>query len=88
MAAFTFMPVSSDLLPLDLDVHAIPARREEPLHLHWDVRFLLQAAAGQSLVVSPESNDLRWVPVGRLPEFTAEASVLRLHDKTVQRLRR
>ena len=29
--------------PLDVDVHAIPARGEKPGHLHLDVRFLLVA---------------------------------------------
>jgi 8-oxo-dGTP pyrophosphatase MutT (NUDIX family) len=30
--------------PFDLDIHPIPARGEEPAHLHFDVRFLLRAA--------------------------------------------
>jgi len=47
-------------LPLDLDVHPIPPRGQEPEHLHWDVRFLLQALPGQQLVISAESNQLRW----------------------------
>jgi 8-oxo-dGTP pyrophosphatase MutT (NUDIX family) len=82
MSHFTFLPVHGDVLvPLDLDVHTIPARRQEPAHEHWDVRFLLQAAPGQDLVLSPESNDLRWIPLARLDAFTDESSVLRLHHK-------
>jgi len=30
-------------VPFDLDIHPIPARREEPAHLHFDVRFLFHA---------------------------------------------
>ena len=85
MQRFELGPWLDDaLVPLDLDVHTIPARRDEPEHLHWDVRFLLRAAPGQPLVVSPESNELAWVPIARLREFTDEESVLRLHAKTVE----
>ena len=75
------------LTPLDLDVHTIPARPGEPQHLHWDVRFLLSAEAGQALSISEESNRLEWAPVERLHEFTDEESVLRLQRKAVEVLR-
>lgn len=72
---------------LDLDVHPIPARGAEPEHLHWDVRFLLRAAPGQRLLVSDESEDLRWVELGELPRHTTEDSVLRLQRKAAAFLR-
>lgn len=82
MAQFVFVPwAGAELVPLDLDVHPIPARKSEPLHEHWDVRFLLRAAPGQPLVTSVESNDLRWIPIAELPRFTDEESVLRLARK-------
>ena len=31
----------------DIDVHRIPARGDEPAHLHFDVRFLVQAEHDQ-----------------------------------------
>lgn len=37
---------------LDLDIHLIPARRDEPAHLHHDVRFLARI------------RDPRWEPSG------------------------
>ena len=84
MREFTFVPwAGTELVPLDLDVHPIPARGVEPRHDHWDVRFLLQAAPGQTLVVSSESRDLRWVPLEQLAVYTDEESVLRLLRKTV-----
>lgn len=83
MQQFTFATWSAGgLVPLDLDVHPIPARGREPWHEHWDVRFLLRAGAGQPLVASAESNDLRWVPVAELASLTDESSVLRLAQKT------
>jgi hypothetical protein len=60
-------------------VHPIPARRDEPAHLHWDVRFLLRALPGQQLLRSAESKALRWVTPDGLLTLTDEESVLRLH---------
>lgn len=72
---------SEHLVPLDLDVHGIPARGNEPAHEHWDVRFWLRAAPGQALVVSAESRALRWVAGSGLGALTTEDSVLRLYRK-------
>jgi 8-oxo-dGTP pyrophosphatase MutT (NUDIX family) len=65
---------------LDLDIHAIPASSKEAGHLHYDLRFLMQAEAGE-LKVSPESKALKWVPLDQLPLYTADPSVLRMRDK-------
>ncbi len=73
--------------PLDLDIHTIPARGQEPEHLHLDVRFLLRVEAGQELVQSRESLDLRWFPVDGLHAVTTEESVLRLQRKAALVLR-
>lgn len=69
-------------LPLDLDVHEIPARGAEPAHLHYDVRFLLLADPGEKLSVSDESHDLRWVPRAAIGDYTDDASQLRMARKT------
>ena len=66
---------------LDLDVHAIPARKGEPEHEHHDVRFLLRAAPGQPLVRSDESNDLRWFYRDELGGLGLDASTLRMWRK-------
>lgn len=85
MAGFTFEAWHpGGLVPLDLDVHPIPARGSEPRHEHWDVRFLLRAGPGQPLVRSAESNDLRWVATGALATLTDEPSVLRLAAKSAR----
>lgn len=68
----------AELLPLDVDVHLIPARAGEPAHLHHDVRYLLIAAPGQDLVASSESVDLRWFPLESLEPLAGEASLLRM----------
>ena len=83
MTGFTLMRWTPGLVPLDLDVHPIPARRDEPRHDHWDVRFLLQAPAAQPLRISSESKDLRWCSAAELSACTQEESVLRLHRKVI-----
>lgn len=65
----------------DLDVHEIPARRSDPAHFHFDVRFGLQARGREAFRVSGESLDLAWVPIDRLAEFTVEESMLRMAAK-------
>jgi 8-oxo-dGTP pyrophosphatase MutT (NUDIX family) len=81
MQHFDLLQPPGGLVPLDLDVHPIPARAGEPAHDHWDVRFLLRARPGQAIARSAESNDLRWVPVRELEQWTREESVVRLQRK-------
>ena len=48
--------------PLDVDVHHIPARKDEPAHEHLDLRYLVVAA--DPAVLSPQMEELhalRWV---------------------------
>jgi 8-oxo-dGTP pyrophosphatase MutT (NUDIX family) len=71
-------PAVGGPLLLDIDVHTIPARADEPEHEHHDLRFLLLAAAGQDLHVSPESNELAWREIGRLEQYAPDASLLRM----------
>jgi len=70
-------------LPLDIDVHIIPARGVEPAHLHHDLRYLLIAAPGQTLRLSDESNELRWIDRDRLADVVDEESILRMERKTL-----
>jgi 8-oxo-dGTP pyrophosphatase MutT (NUDIX family) len=76
------------VVPLDLDVHPIPARGAEPRHDHWDVRFLLRAGREQDLAISAESVDLRWFPLAEVERATSEESVLRLQRKAAAVLAR
>lgn len=75
------------LLPLDVDVHLIPARYDaegnlkEDAHEHHDVRFLVIAEPDQTLVLSDESHDLGWFTREELLNLTDEESVLRMQRK-------
>ena len=72
-------PVSTAIL--DLDIHPIPARKSDPEHLHFDVRFALRHTGDGSYIVSEESHDLAWVPLGNLKSYTDEISILRMKRK-------
>jgi len=86
MHDFEVVPGWNGLLPLDLDVHRIPARGAEPEHDHYDVRFLLVAAKDPVIRVSDESHDVRWFTLGDAAELVAEESLRRLVRKTRARL--
>jgi hypothetical protein len=75
-------------LPLDLDVHVIPARFDangsmiDDAHEHHDLRYLLVADGGEQLIVSAESHHVRWYELESLDQVTDEPSVLRMRDKS------
>ena len=68
----------------DLDIHTIPARKDFPEHLHFDVRFCFQAEKDSTLILSEESHDLQWVAISEISRYTeANSSILRMCEKTV-----
>jgi 8-oxo-dGTP pyrophosphatase MutT (NUDIX family) len=72
-------PITTDIF--DLDVHEIPARREDPTHHHFDVRFALRTMSSDAFRVSAESHALSWVEVAHLRDYTTEESMLRMARK-------
>jgi 8-oxo-dGTP pyrophosphatase MutT (NUDIX family) len=66
----------------DVDAHEIPARKTEPAHVHYDIRFLLEADDEAEVAVSEESHDVRWVELGEVARWNTDESVLRLVAKT------
>ncbi len=65
----------------DVDVHAIPARLNEPAHRHYDVRFAFIADRNEPTVVSAESHSLAWLPIATLDADDVDPSVRRLARK-------
>jgi len=65
----------------DLDVHLIPARKDEPAHYHYDIRFLMQAKGEKNILISDESNDLKWIKSDDLRSYSDESSLLRMAEK-------
>lgn len=69
----------------DLDIHLIPATSLEPVHKHYDVRFCFECDDAESLTLSSESHELRWVPLVEVKSVTNEESIHRMIRK-VQRI--
>ena len=70
----------------DIDIHTIPARKQDPEHLHYDVRFLFEADEQESLVVSRESKNLGWLTYDQLEAYCGlNDSIFRMAKKS-QRL--
>ena len=69
------VPLPGAPVPLDVDVHEIPARGELPAHLHRDVRVAL-VAAGEPAHDEAESHGARWFT---LDEADALADAHDLH---------
>lgn len=65
----------------DLDIHTIPARKDFPDHLHYDIRFIFEADPMEALVITDESHDLKWVPMNQLSAYTSNTSILRMQQK-------
>lgn len=80
IAALTLHP--SAPRPLDVDVHEIPARGDEPAHLHLDLRYLVLAPRKATLARSPaESEDLRWFDWAELPALDLDPGLRRALGK-------
>ena len=64
---------------LDVDVHQIPESASEPLHRHFDVRFLFHGSGP----VQPRAEvaDARWVPIGEVERLETDESVRRALEK-------
>ena len=63
-----------DLLPLypfpiDLDIHKIPARKDEPEHFHYDLRYALLTKSPEKAMLSDESTGLSWLDQAALKDW-------------------
>ena len=79
----TLRPVKQEIF--DVDRHWIPARKTEPAHWHYDVRFMLEADPREPLVrATNESKELAWVELTRVTELNPEESMARMVRKTLE----
>ncbi|MET0937321.1 MAG: NUDIX hydrolase [Luteibacter sp.] len=66
----------------DVDLHMIPARRDEPEHWHYDVRYVVIARGSEDFTVNEESLDLAWRAVTELAtDEAADESLRRMAGK-------
>lgn len=75
---FGLTPHAGAPRPLDVDVHEIPARGDEPAHLHLDLRYLLVAPDGAGLRRAVEESDaLRWFSWDELGALDLDPGIVR-----------
>ncbi len=72
--------LTSDGALFDVDVHPIPARKSDPPHEHFDLRFLLMAQ-NDRFVAGEEVKGARWFPLESLEETVDDESVARAARK-------
>lgn len=70
----------TDLI-FDVDIHEIPARHEVPAHLHYDIRFLLEADPTESFGDSEEITKIQWFSLEEALELINEESIVRMLTK-------
>jgi 8-oxo-dGTP pyrophosphatase MutT (NUDIX family) len=68
--------------PLDVDVHVIPARKQDPEHRHLDVRYLVVAENPEALQHDPnESFGAQWLDWSEALARADEAPLRRMLEK-------
>lgn len=75
----TFAAVSPGIF--DVDIHPIPPKKYEAAHLHYDVRFLLEADRTHPLTISSESKDVVWALADQVTDLNADESITRMAAK-------
>lgn len=71
--------------PFDVDAHHIPARSDEPAHVHYDTRFIFQLPPGVSqtdVAITLESKGYAWVELSSIAE-TDDESLARMARKSM-----
>lgn len=64
----------------DVDVHRIPARKADPDHFHFDVRFLFVAPT-LACQAGSDATGAQWVDLSRVATLESDESVMRAIQK-------
>jgi hypothetical protein len=67
----------------DVDIHEIPQRKNEPAHLHYDLRYLI-ISPDTAVTISAESLGACWNSVADLTGPSIERSISRMAEKTIR----
>lgn len=72
-------PLGLDI-PFDIDFHRIPEHKGVPQHIHYDVRYLI-VTKDEKLIISDESDDLRWFNLVEAEELCPSEAMQRQFRK-------
>ncbi len=82
LADLHFFPPNTSPLPLDIDVHTIPANQDIPAHEHLDFRYLIVTTSPNSLSGNTlETLDARWFTYAETLALEMDAQLKRLIKK-------
>lgn len=70
-----------------IDVHAIPARKGEPFHLHHDLIFAFTAKS-EDLIVTEEAPLVAWCGAAELARYELPAGITRAAKRVLENLQR
>lgn len=73
-------PWSSDIF--HISVHDFPSGKDGPAHYHYDLRYLFIAPPQAELVMTDETDGVRWVNLHQIHEYTEEATMIDMAEKT------
>jgi 8-oxo-dGTP pyrophosphatase MutT (NUDIX family) len=65
----------------DVDVHKVDRHLDVPEHRHYDIRYLFHASQKEPLRITPESKDLKWVPIREVLTYNSNPIVAKLVAK-------
>ncbi|MGB1701284.1 MAG: NUDIX hydrolase [Nannocystaceae bacterium] len=71
----------------DVDIHRIPALKDDPSHEHFDLRYLF-VASKTAAVAGSDARDVRWCPLDQVSPLESDESVMRAVRKLRRRLDR
>ena len=81
-----FFPAVQPPNPLDIDVHTISEHNGTPQHYHLDFRYLFLTKHPESVVISSESREYRWVNFDAVDGMDLDYALRRLIDKAKKTL--
>ena len=74
------IPFSKDLF--NLSVHLFPPGKDGKTHFHYDFRYLFVASNTSRIHATDETDGVRWVPLDQIRDYTAEATIVAMGEKT------
>lgn len=68
----------------DIDIHTIPARKDVPQHLHYDIRYIFVADGNLPIQRNHESNEVKWISFYEADALCQNDSISRMIKKSVR----
>ncbi len=67
-----------------MDVHAIPARKHEPFHLHHDLIFVFSAESGK-FTLTEEAPQVAWCGAEEFARYQLPSSIVRAAGRALEK---